>query len=294
MPDFISKLQYNTYEKGEFSEQKVRTLAETIALIEVFPWKQERPLKPVGLTGPSVTIRDEDINWLKLGWYYNERFSVYYLDNNNHLYKCYASTIDDACAIVTSFFNSQINLQKFEKCLFNSSNKAHFDTRYFEYRVKVWRALLQIHGIAFYAIIFSYIDILLISRDDHQFKKLIFILFTIFFTLAAIFFNIGWCKMTYSAFINRKNFLQLSKGNPTFSFGFDEHSIHTYKKEDIKEVVIHELGGQRSIRIAFFEINFNNGSVIKFSDALISLSTFKSKFSNNLIKQGKKGLFKIL
>jgi hypothetical protein len=153
---------------------------------------------------------------------------------------------------------------------------------------------LQIHGIAFYAIIFSYIDILLISRDDHQFKKLIFILFTIFFTLAAIFFNIGWCKMTYSAFINRKNFLQLSKGNPTFSFGFDEHSIHTYKKEDIKEVVIHELGGQRSIRIAFFEINFNNGSVIKFSDALISLSTFKSKFSNNLIKQGKKGLFKIL
>ena len=54
MPEFISKLQHKTYEKGEFSDEKVRSLDETIKLIKTFPWDAERTLTDVQLTGSSV------------------------------------------------------------------------------------------------------------------------------------------------------------------------------------------------------------------------------------------------
>ena len=64
MPDFISKLQYKNYEKGEFSDEKVRGLDETIQLIKNFPWTKQRGVD-VQLTGPSVTIQNEYAEYLK-------------------------------------------------------------------------------------------------------------------------------------------------------------------------------------------------------------------------------------
>jgi hypothetical protein len=37
MLEFISKLQYKTYEKGEFSDENRRSLEETLQLIKDFP-----------------------------------------------------------------------------------------------------------------------------------------------------------------------------------------------------------------------------------------------------------------
>jgi hypothetical protein len=87
MPEFISKLQHNTYEKGEFSDEQPRDLEETINLIKDFPWDAERTLTDIQLTGPSVTILDNDLNYLKLGLYFGGKFCVYYLDKDNHLYE---------------------------------------------------------------------------------------------------------------------------------------------------------------------------------------------------------------
>jgi lipase chaperone LimK len=61
MPEFISKVQHKTYEKGEFSDEKVRTLQETIELIKAFPYDDERALTSVELTGPSVTRRISEL-----------------------------------------------------------------------------------------------------------------------------------------------------------------------------------------------------------------------------------------
>ncbi len=295
MPDFISKLQHKTYEKGEFSEEKARTLAETIELIKTFPWDEERPLTSVELTGPSVTIRDEDINWLKIGLYFNGKFCLYYLDNNNHLYEYHAPTIDNACAIVTKFFEKQLDLQQFEKHFFNIGNQANFVTNYFEYQVKLWRVLILIHLIVFYAIILTAIDILLFTKDNPSLTKNTHILLTIFFTLASIFFNVVLYKMVYSAINNQNNYLQISKGNPIFHFGYDENNIETYNKDDIKEVLVYEFRGTRNPNIiAVYEICFKDGSAIKFSNMLISTSAFRSKFLEELIKRGKKSLLSML
>jgi hypothetical protein len=85
MPAFISKVQHKTYEKGEFTDEKERSLAETISLINDFPWDKERPLTDIQLTGPSVTICDEDVNYLKVGLYFNGKYCLYFLGGDNHL-----------------------------------------------------------------------------------------------------------------------------------------------------------------------------------------------------------------
>src|SRR5579875_2557486 len=135
MADYISKVQHKTYEKGEFSEEKARTLADTIELIRSFPWDQERPLTSVELTGPSITIQDEDVNWLKVGLYFNGKFCLYYLDNNNHLYEYHAPNLDDAINMVTDFFNKQLVLQKFEKHFFSVNKRHYFSTGLFYYHI---------------------------------------------------------------------------------------------------------------------------------------------------------------
>src|SRR4051812_13455873 len=126
MPEFISKIQHNTYEKGEFSDEKTRTLDETVELIKSFPFDAERSLTVIQLTGPSITIQDEYVNYLKVGLYFNGKLCIYYLDNDNHLYEYYVLSVDEACNLVTDYFNGTLDLTKFEKHLFNFGNKAHF------------------------------------------------------------------------------------------------------------------------------------------------------------------------
>ena len=295
MPDFISKIQHKTYEKGEFSEEKVRTLAETIELIKTFPWDQERTLTSVKLTGPSVTIRDEDINWLKVGLYFNGKFCLYYLDNNNHLYEYRAPTMDDACTIVTNFFNQKLELQKFEKHFINIGNQAHFETKYFEYRVKLWRVLMLMSLMLFYSVLIFPVNFVVLTKGISPVDSIGSKLLVVFFPIVSLFFCIVLFLIIRFAFSNRNNYLQLSKGNPIFYFGHDENSIQTYHKTDIKEVLFYSSHSSRSPNfISFFEICFHDGSSIKLSNMLIPEIAFQSKFPENLVKRGKKSLFRLL
>jgi hypothetical protein len=295
MSDLVSKLQHKTYEKGEFSEEKARTLEETIELIKNFPWDQERPLTSVELTGPSVTIQDEGINWFKVGLYFNGKFCLYYLDCNNHLYEYHAPDLDDAISMVTAFFNQQLDLQKFEKHFFNIGNQAHFVTNYFEYHIKLSRALFLMSFMLMYGILLFPLDILILKGRVAPAHSTATILVSIFLICISPFFYMILFRMIYSIVKNRNNYLQLSKGNPIFYFGYDESNISTYKKDDIKEVLVYESHGSRNPNlISVFEICFKDGSAIKFSNILISSIAFHSKFPEDLIKRGKKSLLKML
>ena len=294
MPDFISKLQHKTYEKGEFSDEKVRTLAETIELIKTFPWDEERPLTSVELTGPSVTIRDEDINWLKVGLYFNGKFCLYYLDNNNHLYEYHAPTMDNACNIVTNFFNQQLDLQQFEKHFFNIGNQAHFDTKYFVYRVTFAKVLMLMSLMLFVGITTLLLNTALFWNGIESGDSIVKILY-IFVPIASIFFYVVFFRMISHAIKNRNNYIQISKGNPIFHFGYDQNSIQTYHKDDVKEVLVYDnRGGRNPNSIVVFEIYFKYDLVLKFSNILISNHAFRSKFSDNLIKRVRKSSIGLL
>jgi hypothetical protein len=288
MPEFLSKLQHKTYEKGEFSDEQVRSLDETIELIKSFPWDTERTLTDVQLTGPSVTIHDEDINYLKVGLYFNGKYCLYYLDRNNHLYEYHAPDITDACKIVTDFFAGQLDLENFEKHFFNIGNQAHFVTNYFEYREKVWRILLLNILTLIYGIFFICISTGLIKSNQPTGLSFMIILFAGLFL-----FLLG--RIFYSAIINRNNYLQISRGNDLFKFGYNEKNIQTYSKKDIDKVVIYESRGNRNPNlVCMYEIYFKDGNVIKFSNMLISDMALKSKFPDFTITYGRKSILKML
>jgi hypothetical protein len=275
MPQFISKLQHNTYEKGEFSDEQPRNLDEAIQLIKDFPWDLERPLTDIQLTGPSVTIQDDDINYLKLGLYFGGKFCVYYLDKDNHLYEYHAADIDAAEKLVADFFNKTLDLSVFEKHFFNIGNQPHFITNNFIYKVKPSRVFMLI------ALLLVYIG-LFISFAASIPSDTPFILYPCFLILIIG----GFILYTiFLAIQNRSLYLQISRGSNLFYFGKDAQNILAYEKLSIENIVIYDNNDRRGFRLDFnkkIEVKFRNGDYLIIPNILISSYDFLSKFSGKL------------
>jgi len=141
MPEFISKLQYKTSEDGEYTDEKARSLEQTIELIKKFPWDIEQ-YADLGITGPSITILDGNGNYLKVGIYYGGKYSLYYLNSKNHLYERKNIKMDIVYATVTEFFINEVDPQNFEKQNYSFGIKRLFNTNQFEYYIKLWKVLL--------------------------------------------------------------------------------------------------------------------------------------------------------
>jgi hypothetical protein len=279
MPEFISKPQYKTYERGEFSDEKSRSLEETLQLIKDFPWNQQRGVD-IQPTGPSVTIQDEYVNYLKIGLYFNGKFCLYYLDSDNHLYEYHTDDLVDACKLVADFFGQKLDLSAFEKHFFNVGNQKHFVTQYFEYRIKLSRVLMLTSFLLIIGIMFSVLDIAFIIKVEEFY---LILLMSSFFGL----FGYVLFRIYYNAICNRNNYLQISKGNDIFSFGYDENEITTYNKKDIDTITACEPKGNRNPNmVSVFEIAFKGGTSIKFSNMLIPDSAFRNKFPEGTIING--------
>lgn len=246
-----SKLQHNTYEKGEYSDEQHRSLDETIQLIKAFPWDAERALTDIQLTGPSVTIQDNDLNYLKLGLYFNGKFCVYYLDSGNHLYEYHAETINEACELVKDFFEQTLNLKPFDKHLFNIGNKPHFVSSDFIYRVNPLRVIASVAMLSIYALFIIYN---IIAGNFNPTNKAIPVVALLFIVLIGLF--IGY--LVFIAMGGRNQYLQISRGNNHFSYGIDSQHIVTYNKADIEEIVYTQGRNMSDIKI-----RFKNGEVIK-------------------------------
>jgi len=265
MLQLISKLQHNTYEKGEYSDEQPRDVEETLKLIKDFPWNAERALTDIQLTGPSVTILDFDLNYLKLGLYFNGKFCVYYLDKSNHLYEYHAKTIEEACNLVKDFFDQVLNLNLFEKHFFNIGNQPHFITNDFVYRVNPLRVITPIALFSAYILLIIYIIFQGGFNPANKAIQGVPLLFIILIGIA-----IGY--MVYITMSGRNQYLQISRGNNHFSYGIDEQHIVVYDKADIDEII-----HKQSRNMVDIEIRFKNGEVIK-PTMLISDVDFIQKF----------------
>lgn len=269
MPQFISKLQHNTYEKGEFSDEQPRTLEETILLIKTFPWDEERPLTDIQLTGPSVTIKNENEEYLKVGLYFNGKFCLYFLDYGNHVYEYHASDMGTACSLVTDYFNATLDLQKFDKHLIDIGASKHFESKSFDYTVNRTNFYWNFSLIMVLMLLMIPLTLLIIIKGAPILLSIFFIFFTLLmFTLI---YNV---LKTYSK--SKNMFLHLSKGNNTFQFG-DNGDINTYNKADIKAISISNVS--RNQKSPIYNITFKDDSFIRFPGLLIPYSDFLSKFS---------------
>ena len=273
MPEFISKLQYKTYEKGEYSDEKARSFKETIELINNFPWAREQ-YAAVELTGPSITIKDENDNYLKAGIYYGGKFSLYYLDSKNHYYENQNVGIEVLRNKVAEFFEGQIDLENFEKHNFSIGLKSYFITHQFEYRIKFWKVLLLSTFWIIYFLVFLGFTIVFNLQKPFEPIDLFPALFVLFFSwpLTHIFKNYHQKSDQY---------LKISRGNDVFLFGDNQDNIRNYNKNDILEIIHFEDSGTRSPNMfEIFEVVFSDKTSIKFSNALISYGTLVAKFSD--------------
>jgi hypothetical protein len=272
MPEFISKLQYKTSEKGEYFDEKSRNLEDTIELIKNFPWERER-YADIELTGPSITIKDKNGNYLKVGIYYGGRHSLYYLDKKRTFYKYYQINIDKVFAMVTDFFNGQLDLQKFDRHRFALGAKSYFITNLFEYRIKACEVALLTIFWDFYFILFLAFSIAFFIGA--------MIPIGLIFATIAIFLEISPFFTFLNAYKNRNQYLKISRGEDTFQFGDSKTGIINYNKSDIKKIINYIDRASRSPNlIEIVEIVFKDGSSIIFTNILMSSDALKYKFSD--------------
>jgi hypothetical protein len=284
MPEFISKLQHYISEKGEFTGEKVRNLSQTIELINNFTWEEERPFDDFNITGPSVTIQDENFNYLKIRLYQDNMFNVYYLDNNNHLYECQVANLEATCVEVTNFFKGQIDLQQYNKHLFNIGNRINFLSKSFIYKANLWETVSSCLSV-FVLLFFAILMLFELSPTAPFSNKLILISIIVLTggMLAYIF-------VKYFSYLGKS--IQISKGDDIFYFN-DGLTTTQYDKNNIEQIIIYTTGSgtRKPLYFHVFEIHFNDGSLLKFSNMLISNANFRQKFPADIIVFSNKWAF---
>jgi hypothetical protein len=272
MPQFISKLQYKTYEKGEYSDEKSRNIEETIDLINRFPWSIEQ-YADIELTGPSITIEDNEENYLKIGIYYGGRFSVYYNSSDFYYYEKLNLSIDVAIDKLKEFYTGQIDLTSFEKSQYSIGIKSYFFTKKFEYKIKVIKVMLLI-GVWNYLFLLT----LILSIAAIVAKPSLTILLSL---VPAFIFGFIIAYILKKYYRVHGQYLKISRGNDLFLFGDRRDNVKQYDKNNIDKITKYVPKGTRSPNnFELFEITFKDSSIITFSNMLISSYTLSTKFSD--------------
>lgn len=280
MKTLISKLQLDYYETGEFSHIEERTLQETLAMLHNFQWRKQDGFNVVRLSGPSIAIENGG-SYLKIGLYYYGKFSIYFLDEHNKLFLKIIDTLTEAEVYIAAFFEGTIRQLEFKKYFeFVFKKKKHFVTGHFAYRTTRKR-MISIMIVPIIMAVCCSLVLLLLYSDGHGLRG--FVLLAGFYLLVygvnlLLFFN-------YYSF-SRKQILILSRGHDEFYFG-RYGQTEKYFKHEIKAVCT--FSNERWSKCPWadfcrYEIHFNNGTVIKFTNFLIGSFKFDEKFPDHTVR----------
>jgi hypothetical protein len=272
MAEFISKLQYKTYEKGEFSDEKIRSLEETIQLIKNFPWDEQRGVD-IQLTGPSVTIKDDYGNYLKVGLYFNSKFCLYYLDNDGHLYEYHTNELGNINNWITDFFDQQLDLAQFEKHIFSVNSRSHFDTGSFEYSMNKTIMAFYLLMMLFFSFVAVVGTIAFFKIKDMPKPFILLFLFLDIIYLGTFYFVIKIYLKT------KDMILYITRGKDDFQFWQDDF-LEGYEKENIAALNIYGQTVRSSRIFSLMELVFKDGTNLIVPGTLIDPYTFALKFPN--------------
>ncbi|PRY51574.1 hypothetical protein B0I27_107162 [Arcticibacter pallidicorallinus] len=283
----ISKAQYKRSEKGEFHHIAHRTVEETKSFISNFPWKTERSLASVELTCPSVTLEHPGGTYLKIGPYFGEKYSLYYLAPNKKVYFQNVDTMEEVSQWVKVYFENEGKLTGFKKYSFTLNPLSHFKTNRFEYLVNRKATMNFFRGtrnILLMALVLFWIRFI----GNPNIPAILTVT-----TIVLSFFLIYSCPLIYFYFnyfsSDRNSYLQISKGHEEFIYGTRDNKKR-YNKQDIASIDTYVTSAYRSPwrECELFIITFKDGERIRFTSLLISSSTFRKKFPNNPIKVNSK------
>jgi len=284
MPEFISKLQHYISEQGEFTDEKARGLDQTLELIKNFPWDVERPYASADLTGPSVTIEDESGNYLKIGLGADSLLRVNYLDAGGHLYDYGVDKLETAILELKSFFIGTVDLGKYHKHLLSVGHRADFISQNFVYKANLWETVSSCFSIP----IFLFLPVFMwvkSSPDAPNSERILFISVALFLTAILV-----YIFTRYFSYMHKS--LQITRGNDTFYFN-DGLSTTKYDKNNINQIVVYTTGSgtRKPLYFYVYEIQFNDGTSLRFSNMLISNGNFKRKFPDDIFTYSDKWAF---
>jgi hypothetical protein len=279
MTTLVSKIQYKNFEPGEFVDVQERNFEETIRLIEEFPWDIQRDKIVIDLTNPSVTIEGKNGDFLKLAVFYNQKFVLLYLDNDQRLFSWSFNSLQDGYTCVKYFFEQPVfDTTKFKKeTTWMQNNVKHFVTWDFRYELtskSVRKYLLSTSGLnCFLAIAFL---IFVVKRGHNAMDVLMLLVFPgIIFILLA-----GLPILLFFSYYNyvKNKILIMSKGNDIFYFGA-YYSLVRYEKKDILNCTIMHSSGSRSLYKGFavVKIEFKNGEILSIPNLLIPHQVLEDK-----------------
>jgi hypothetical protein len=225
----------------------------------------------VQLTCPSVTIQNEDIEYLKVGIYFSGKYAVYFLDRDHHLYELHLADLDDVLAEVKAFFEDATDLHKFDKHMLSVGNLAHFENKYFEYRPATTSVILKIAFLMVVTLAQGWAGLfILFDSNGPSLFGLFFLLLTAVYVTGAWFYILAFRK-------SEGLYLELSAGRTTFKFGLED-SPANYDKTKIQSINIFGQAGSKSGDLRVYEIMFKDGSAIQIPGLMIDMFNFVSKF----------------
>lgn len=271
-----TKTQWKHFEKGEFTDEKERTLTETWELIHQFPWKTERISTSVELTGPSITIERGEETYLKLGHFFHQKF-IFYFCHQGKIWEKPLATLEEFTPFLQLFFDGSLEEIKSagvkKGWIWNAPS--FFRTHPFVYEVNT-QSILRFLRFPVLSSLAFYLVLLFPILSVYPIQVLIY-LFPLW-----LLFSSGSLLLLFNYYqVDRFRSLILSKGNDTFWFG-DQGEMKTYVKSNIKQISKYAYPNRRGLwpYAMLYEIEFHNGEVIHFSSLLLPESWFNRKLAN--------------
>jgi hypothetical protein len=273
----ITKIQYNNFETGEFTEEKERTLEQTIQLTEAFPWEQQRKDLRVSPTNPSITLQAPDGSFLKLALYYNGKFVLYFLDPAKKLYAKSFFSYAETYPYIRKF----IEQQTFDPVGFlyqrtwPSHNLIHFADKDFHYQLTDKSAFNYLLATSWFS--FAFTLALTGVMIAHPFTPLLFL----FVMIPMIFFIGGGINLllfaNYYHYCKGK-LLFISKGHDIFYYGAPDNP-ETFDKKNITLITYHQARGSKNPAGPFTWVNieFNDARKLVIPNLLIDSSDLINK-----------------
>jgi hypothetical protein len=273
-----SKVQFNNFEVGEFVEEKKRNYEETIDLIEKFPWNKQREKIIIELTNPSITIEGQDNHYLKLAVFFNGKFVLHYLDNEQVLFTKSFVDLIDTYKYLEKYFTKTFDTTDFKKQnTWLKHNLNHFISQDFKYTVTsqtVKKFLWSTSAISFAYSLF--VILLFLFKGGIRINEIGIV------TILLSMFLIGG-GLNLILFLNYYNYVKdkiliMSKGNDTFYFGKISSPTKFNKSEIVQVTTIQSRSYKSPINaFAVVIIKLRDDTIIKIPNLLIEHFNLEQK-----------------